>query len=76
MNLPVAATISEFGITRIAKAMGFPISTINHWHKNDKIPGNEKHAGFRLRRDAFEAAVRKLKAQKERRGRAKRRKAA
>ena len=68
MTFPVAATIKELTPTAVAGAMGFPISTVFRWMKEDRIPG--KKASYEWRRSQFELAVKKL-----RRSTAKRRKA-
>lgn len=45
---PVKDTLEQLGTTKVAKAMGFPISTINEWKTNDKIPGKGPLKAFRV----------------------------
>jgi hypothetical protein len=70
MTLPIRQTIADLGITAVAKATGFPTSTIFRWMKKDKVAG--KGLGHDLRYERFEAAVKKLLAKEVRRPRRKR----
>lgn len=61
MSLPVQATIKELTPTAVANAMGLPVSTVFRWMKTDRIPGVK--AAHEWRRNQFEAAVNRLRAE-------------
>lgn len=63
----IQQTIKELTPTAVARAMDLPISTVFRWMKEDRIPGDPKHAGYKWRVEQFEAAVKKLRVAKRRR---------
>lgn len=58
--MEVARCIKKYGVSRVAKASGYPVSTIHRWFKQDRIPGNGKSK--ELRQDALASAFAALKA--------------
>jgi len=60
-RLPVRKTIEKLTISRLAKAMDLPVSTIHRWKEADRIPG--KKGSHQIRVAQFEAAVAELEAQ-------------
>jgi len=56
MNLPVRATIEEIGLSKVAKEMGAPVSSVHRWKEADALP-------IWRRRD-FETAAQKLLSEK------------
>jgi hypothetical protein len=55
----VATLIDQYGTSRIAEAMGLPISTIHQWKRDGAIPdGRGVFAGRRV--EAFLAVLRRL----------------
>ena len=58
MNIQKA--IEEYGVTKVARASGFPVSTIHRWCQANKIPGKGKAKEFRERE--LRAALATLKA--------------
>jgi len=64
MRLPVRDTIRELRLTRVARQMGLPISTVFRWMAEDRIPG--KGAAHQWRVARFEAAVAELRADQQR----------
>ena len=65
MRLPVRDTIRELRLTRVARQMGLPISTIFRWMTEDRIPGRGAAHQWRVAR--FEAAVAELRAEEQQR---------
>lgn len=59
--VPVRASIEQFGPAKVASASGFPIPTICRWRDEDRIPGTG--TAQQLKRQQFEAAVAKLRAE-------------
>jgi hypothetical protein len=55
MSPPVRATIQALGLSRTARAMGLPVSTVFRWMREDRIPGRGAAHAWRVAR--FEAAV-------------------
>ncbi len=60
MSIPVQSTIAELTPTAVARAMGFPISTVFRWMNEDRIPG--RGTAHKMRREKFEEAAKRLKA--------------
>lgn len=60
----VARSIENYGVSRVAKATGYPISTIHRWAKQARIPGKGKAKELREREllAAFAELPRKKKA--------------
>jgi len=56
----IRQTIEELTTTKVAKAMGLPISTVHRWKMEDRIPGDGPQHDWRLAQ--FNAAVKKLRA--------------
>jgi hypothetical protein len=61
MDLPVRHTIRELSLTRVARKMGLPISTVLRWMSQDRIPGTGRAHDWRVAQ--FEAAVNALRAE-------------
>ena len=55
MSLPVRATIQALGLSRTARAMGLPVSTVFRWMRQDRIPGRGRAHAWRVA--WFEEAV-------------------
>lgn len=47
--MQVARTIKKYGVSRVAKASGYPISTIHRWYRENRIPGTGKAKEIRKR---------------------------
>jgi len=47
--MKVANLIKKHGISRVAKASGYPVSTVFRWYQQDKIPGVGKSREVRER---------------------------
>jgi hypothetical protein len=45
----IARTIKKYGVSRVARASGYPISTIHRWYTENKIPGTGKAKELRKR---------------------------
>lgn len=45
----VARSINDYGVSRVAKATGYPISTIHRWATEARIPGKGKAKELRER---------------------------
>ena len=61
MRLPVRDTIRELRLTRVARQMGLPVSTVFRWMREDRIPGRGRAHQWRVAQ--FEAAVAALRAE-------------
>jgi predicted DNA-binding transcriptional regulator AlpA len=61
MHPPVRQTIRELRLTRVARKMGLPISTVFRWMTQDRIPGKGRAHDWRVAQ--FEAAVSELRAE-------------
>jgi predicted DNA-binding transcriptional regulator AlpA len=61
MHPPVRDTIRELRLTRVARKMGLPISTVFRWMAQDRIPGKGRAHDWRVAQ--FEAAVSELRAE-------------
>ena len=59
MPLPVRDTIRELRLTRVARQMGLPVSTVFRWMTEDRIPGQGRAHQWRVAQ--FEAAVAELR---------------
>jgi len=62
MQLPVRATIRELSLSRVARQMGVPVSTVFRWMTDDRIPGKGRAHEWRVAQ--FEAAVAALREQR------------
>jgi len=58
----IRQTIEELTTTKVANAMGLPISTVHRWKMEDRIPGEGPQHEWRVAQ--FDAAVKKLRAVK------------
>ncbi len=58
----IKQTIEELTTTKVARAMGLPISTVHRWKEEDRIPGKDTTHDWRVAQ--FNAAVKKLRAAK------------
>lgn len=58
----IRQTIEELTTTKVANAMGLPISTVHRWKMEDRIPGEGPQHDWRVAQ--FNAAVKKLRAVK------------
>lgn len=56
----VQQAIEKYGVTKVARASGFPVSTIHRWCQDNRIPGKGKAKEFRERE--LKAALATLKA--------------
>jgi len=45
----VAESIERHGATKVAKAAGYPVTTIHRWKSEDRIPGKGKARELRER---------------------------
>lgn len=63
-SLGVAALIEQHGTTRIAEAMGLPISTVHTWKRRDLIPGRAGSVLYEMRVRAFREAITAVAASK------------
>ena len=61
MHPPVRDTIRELRLTRVARKMGLPISTVFRWMTQDRIPGKGRAHDWRVAQ--FETAVSELRAE-------------
>jgi predicted DNA-binding transcriptional regulator AlpA len=61
MRLPVRDTIRELRLSRVARRMGLPVSTLFRWMTEDRIPGKGRAHQWRVAQ--FEAAVAELRAE-------------
>ena len=61
MHPPVRDTIRELRLSRVARKMGLPISTVFRWMTQDRIPGKGRAHDWRVAQ--FEAAVSELRAE-------------
>lgn len=48
-KMKVAKLIKTHGISRVARASGFPVSTIFRWYQQDKVPGTGRAKELRER---------------------------
>lgn len=48
-KMKVAKLIKEHGISRVARASGYPVSTIFRWYQQNKVPGTGKSRELRER---------------------------
>lgn len=60
----IAALIEQHGTTRIAEAMGLPISTVHTWKRRDLIPGRAGSVLYEMRVRAFREAIATIAASK------------
>jgi hypothetical protein len=58
----IRQTIEELTTTKVANAMGLPISTVHRWKMEDRIPGEGPQHEWRVAQ--FDAAVKKLRSVK------------
>lgn len=58
----IRQTIEELTTTKVANAMGLPISTVHRWKMEDRIPGEGPQHDWRVAQ--FNAAVKKLRGAK------------
>lgn len=50
MSIAVRATIKDIGPARLARAAGFPLSTVFRWMQEDRIPGRGAAHDMRLQK--------------------------
>lgn len=60
MDLPIATTIKELGVAKVAAAANIPFSTVYRWMQEDRIPGQGTKNDWRVQQ--FVRAVEKLRA--------------
>ena len=62
MRPPVRDTIRELRLSRVARQMGLPVSTVWRWMAEDRIPGKGRAHAWRVAQ--FEAAVAALRVER------------
>jgi hypothetical protein len=62
MDIRIEELCEKYGTTKIAKAMGLPISTVHSWKRAKAIPGEPGAPAYEFRVSLIQKAVKKLKA--------------
>lgn len=70
MDLQIVELCKTYGTSRLARAMGLPISTVHSWKRAKAIPGADAEEGkqglYEMRVQRLKAAVASLKKSKKR----------